>query len=82
MKIRKYIQTFIITLFVLLILSWSLAASIWGCRWEQEVPVWVKAGYLGMTVLIIIPIMIMMIVTAVRRNKEIDEEDEDDLSQY
>jgi len=82
MKVRNYVITGIITLLFLILLGWSLMASLWGIQQEQNVPVWLRVGSIGLTVLIILPIMIMMIVTAVKRKNEIDEEDEDDLSQY
>jgi len=82
MKIRNYIITGVITFLFLLFLGWVLFVSVWGMQQEQNVPVWLKAGYIGMTLLIIIPVIVMMIVTAIHRKREIDEEDEDDLSQY
>ena len=82
MKVKNYIITGIITFIILLFLGWSLTVSVWGMQQEPNAPNWLKAGYIGMMILIILPVMIMMIVTAVKRKQEIDEEDEDDLSQY
>lgn len=82
MKRRKHVLTWGITLFILVLLIWTLLASVWGVGQDYTIPAWMKAGFMGLTVLIILPIMVMMIVTAVHRKREIDEEDEDDLSQY
>ncbi|MBF9017197.1 MULTISPECIES: hypothetical protein [unclassified Oceanispirochaeta] len=82
MKKRKHFLTWLITIMFLLLMIWTLMASIWGVGQDYTIPAWLKAGFMGLTVLIIVPIMIMMIVTAVHRKREIDEEDEDDLSQY
>ncbi len=82
MKRKKHFLTWLITTLIVLILLWTLLASLWGVGQEQIYPVWVKAGFMGLTVLIIVPIMIMMIITAVHRKREIDEEDEDDLGKY
>ncbi|MDC7233608.1 MAG: hypothetical protein PQJ58_10270 [Spirochaetales bacterium] len=82
MKRKKHFLTWLITILFLLLMIWTLMASVWGMGQDHTAPAWLKAGFMGLTVLIIVPIMIMMIVTAVHRKKEIDEEDEDDLSQY
>jgi uncharacterized membrane protein YhdT len=82
MKKRKHFLTWFITILFLFLMIWTLMASLWGAGQDYTSPAWLKAGFMGLTVLIIVPIMIMMIVTAVHRKREIDEEDEDDLSQY
>lgn len=82
MKRKKHFLTWFITILFLLLMVWTLMASIWGVGQDYSTPGWLKAGFMGLTVLIIVPIMIMMIVTAVQRKKEIDEEDDDDLSKY
>ncbi len=81
-KRKKHFLTWLITALFVLVLLWTLMASLWGVGQDHTSPVWMKAGFMGLTVLIIVPVMIMMIITAVHRKREIDEEDEDDLSKY
>ena len=82
MKKRNIILTWIITVLFLLLTGWYGAVLYWSVRSEEDIPFLVKGGVVGIIFLILLPVMIMMVVTAVQRKKEIEREDEDDLSQY
>lgn len=82
MKVKKTVITWVITTLFLLLVGWYGIAILWALRQDGDVPGIIRWGLLGVVFLILVPIMIMMLVTAVRRKREIDEEDEDDLGQY
>ncbi len=75
MKGRKHALTWIITGLFLVLMVITLIGSLWGLGQDQATPLWFKAAFMGLTVLIIIPFMIMMVVAALQRKKEIDEEE-------
>ena len=79
MKVKKTgIIWVIITIFLFLV-GWYGISILWALRKDGDVPGIIRLGLLGAVFLILVPIMVMMLVTAVRRKREINEEDEDDL---
>ncbi len=82
MKRKKTIITWVITALFLLVTGWYGVLLLWGLRQDHEIPGFLRWGLLGIVVLILIPVMAMMVVTALRRRKEIEEGEEDDLGEY
>ena len=82
MKVKKTVITWVITALFLLLAGWYGITILWALRQDGDVPGIIRWGLLGAVFLILGPVMVMMIITAVRRKREIDAEDEDDLGQY
>lgn len=82
MKVKKTVTTWVITALFLLLAGWYGITILWALRQDGDVPGIIRLGLLGAVFLILVPVMVMMIITAVRRKREIDEEDEDDLGEY
>jgi len=81
-KRKKIIITWVITVIILILTGWYAVVVLWGLGQDGEVPGIIRWGLLGVVFLILIPIMVMMVITALRRKKEIDEGEEDDLGEY
>lgn len=82
MKRKKTIITWVITALFLFLTGWYALVIFWGLEQDGDVPGIIRWGMLGVIFLILIPIMVMMVITALRRKKEIDEGEEDDLGEY
>ncbi len=82
MKRKKTIITWVITALFLLVTGWYGVMLLWGIRHDRDVPGIIRWGFLGVVILILIPLMVMMVITALRRKKEIDEGEDDDLGEY
>ena len=82
MKRKKKIITWVITALFLIITGWYGVMILWGLGQDSDVPGVIRWGMLGIVFLILVPVMFMMVVTASKRKKEIDEGEEDDLGKY
>lgn len=71
-----------IAILVIVVMCGYLIFVFWGFGQADEVPQGIRFIMSGIVSLILIPLMILMAVVAYKRNKEIEEEDEDDLGQY
>ncbi len=79
MKRRQKILTWVIALvFVLILIGYGvLSLGVLG----KDAPAPIK-GLSVVTGAALVTVIIMMVITAVQRNREIEEEDKDDLSKY
>ncbi len=82
MKRKKKIITWVITALFLIVTGWYGVMILWGLGQDGDVPGILRWGMLGIVFLILVPVMFMMVVTALKRKKEIDEGEEDDLGKY
>jgi hypothetical protein len=82
MKIGKTAVIWIITVLFVLLVAWYGAVILWGVNAEGNVPGIVRWGVSAAVSVIAGTLIVLMIITTLRRKREIDEEDEDDLGKY
>ncbi len=82
MKTRAKVITWIITVLYLAVLAVFAGMVLWGIGSDPNAPGFVRFLILAIVLGVQVPLMIAMVKTARGRNREIEMEDEDDLSQY
>ena len=82
MKKQGMLATWTITVVFLIVTGWYAAAILWGTGSDKEIPGIVRWGLLGLVFFILLPIMVMMVITAVKRKREIEKGEDDDLGKY
>lgn len=79
---RQKLITWLIAGLVLLVIGFYAVMMLWGARIGNDAPPLIRLAFLAVILIVLLPLMAMMIVTAIRRNREIEKENEDDLGKY
>ena len=83
MNKKSLTVTWIITALVLILMaSYGGGLLFLGAGMASGPVGFLRWGFMGFAILVILPLMILMLVTAIRRHRELREEDDDDLGQY
>lgn len=82
MKVKKTVVIWIITALFILLVGWYGTTILWGLNQDGDIPGIIRWALLAVVFLVFVPTTILMMITTLRRMREIKEEDEDDLSKY